>query len=104
MARSVVAPIDRVKILMQTQHVMAAQRGASAIKYHGLMQSLRTIVAEEGVKGLWRSNLANIIHVAPYSATLFASYDYYKAYLRVGGPGQQKGNYLLLCQSNRIQV
>ena len=90
-ARSVVAPIDRVKILMQTQHVMAAQRGASAIKYHGLMQSLRTIVAEEGVKGLWRSNLANIIRVAPYSATQFASYDYYKAYLGIGGPGQQKG-------------
>lgn len=75
-ARTTVAPIDRVKILMQTQAV-----SGSANKYNGLMQSLRLVIAEDGVRGLWRSNFANVVRVAPYSATQFASYDYYKVKL-----------------------
>merc|ERR1711865_789224 len=75
-ARTTVAPIDRVKILMQTQAV-----SGSADKYNGLVQSLRLVIAEDGVRGLWRSNFANVVRVAPYSATQFASYDYYKGKL-----------------------
>ena len=77
-ARTMVAPIDRVKILMQTQHVAAQGSKANANKYNGLLQSLRLIIAEDGVRGLWRSNFANVVRVAPYSATQFASYDFYK--------------------------
>ena len=80
-ARSFVAPIDRVKILMQTQHVSTSAVGTSTStatatpKYNTLSQSLRRIVAEEGVSKLWRGNGINCIRVIPYSATQFVAYD-----------------------------
>jgi solute carrier family 25 phosphate transporter 23/24/25/41 len=86
-ARTFVAPIDRVKILMQTQHVVSAAPGgagaasaaSAAPKYQSLSQSLRRIVAEEGVRKLWRGNGVNCIRVVPYSATQFVAYDKLKA-------------------------
>ena len=66
-ARTFVAPIDRVKILMQTQHVSSPSSSAEP-KYRSLSQSLRQIVAEEGVHKLWRGNGVNCIRVVPYSA------------------------------------
>jgi len=85
-----VAPIDRVKILMQTQFI---SRGGDSSKYFftrnkrflrdefvvcrytGVFQSLRTIVKEEGIGRLWRGNGVNIVRVIPYTGTQFASYD-----------------------------
>ena len=77
-ARTFVAPIDRVKILMQTQHVSSPSSSAEP-KYRSLSQSLRQIVAEEGVHKLWRGNGVNCIRVVPYSATQFVTYDKLKA-------------------------
>mmetsp|Transcript_29048 Transcript_29048/g.57024 ORF Transcript_29048/g.57024 Transcript_29048/m.57024 type:complete len:395 (-) Transcript_29048:151-1335(-) len=76
-ARTSVAPIDRVKILMQTQHIQL--KGEK--KYTGIRQTLQTILQEEGVKRLWRGNMTNMVRVIPYSATQFATYDFFKAYL-----------------------
>jgi solute carrier family 25 (mitochondrial phosphate transporter), member 23/24/25/41 len=83
-ARTFVAPIDRVKILMQTQHVV---RGTSeAPKYLSLRQSLRTIIKDEGVARLWRGNGVNCIRVVPYSGFQFASYDKIKSFfINAGG-------------------
>ena len=39
----------------------------------------RQIVAEEGVRKLWRGNGVNCIRVVPYSATQFVTYDKLKA-------------------------
>ena len=83
-ARTFVAPIDRVKILMQTQHII---RGASETpKYTSLAQSLRTIIKDEGVAKLWRGNGVNCIRVVPYSGFQFASYDKIKSlFIKSGG-------------------
>ena len=86
-SRTVVAPIDRVKILMQTEKVTS---GGSVPKYTGTLQAIRTIVAEGGITALWRSNTANIVRVAPYSATQFASYDLFKEFLTVHDPYNSK--------------
>jgi len=74
-SRSLVAPIDRVKILLQTQAVAA---GMGADKYGGIIGTLRTVVQEEGVKMLWRGNGTNCIRIMPYASLQFWSYDYYK--------------------------
>ena len=73
-ARTTVAPIDRVKILMQTQHVTFKGQA----QYHGIKQTLKKIMQEEGVTRLWRGNVTNIVRVMPYSATQFTSYDFFK--------------------------
>ena len=95
-ARTFVAPVDRVKILMQTQHVVSSTSTATtAPKYQSLPQSLRRIVAEEGVRKLWRGNGVNCIRVVPYSATQFVTYDKLKAGITAqlastgAGSGQQ---------------
>ncbi|MGB1601601.1 MAG: MC/SLC25 family protein, partial [Promethearchaeia archaeon] len=67
-ARTATAPLDRVKILMQTQRLTS---GGGADKYTGLWQALRRVVHDDGVRGYFRGNLANCIRVVPYSATQF---------------------------------
>lgn len=74
-SRSTVAPIDRVKILLQTQAVV---QQTSSNKYGGIVGTLRTVVREEGFKKLWRGNGTNCIRIFPYSSLQFWSYDYYK--------------------------
>eukprot|EP00938_MAST-03A_sp_MAST-3A-sp1_P000157 g157.t1 len=78
-ARTFVAPIDRTKILLQTQFVNNAL--GSKTKYTGIIQTFQKIVSEEGVHNLWRGNVVNCIRVAPYAATQFTSYAQYKRML-----------------------
>jgi len=73
-ARTTVAPIDRTKILIQTQHL--AQAGAT--KYKGVLGTLQTVMREEGVRKLWRGNGTNCIRIFPYASIQFWSYDFYK--------------------------
>jgi len=74
-ARTATAPLDRVKILMQTQHLTS---GGAPDKYRGLWQGLVRVFKEDGVKSYWRGNLANCIRVVPYSATQFITFDHCK--------------------------
>jgi len=78
LSRSTVAPIDRVKILLQTQGVAA---GISANKYGGVVGTVRAVIQEEGLKMLWRGNGTNCIRIMPYASLQFWSYDFYKGFL-----------------------
>jgi solute carrier family 25 phosphate transporter 23/24/25/41 len=79
-SRTVVAPIDRVKILLQTQYLLHGEKA----KYTSIMQTCRTIVVEEGVTRLWRGNVTNMVRVFPYAATQFTSYEKFKVALLRG--------------------
>lgn len=72
-ARTIVAPIDRVKILMQTAFV-----AGTSDKHTSIARTMRNILNEEGLAAFWRGNGVNCIRVAPYAATQFASYEKYK--------------------------
>lgn len=72
-SRTAVAPLERVKILLQTQ----TTHGPTA-HYRGTFHALRTIYAEEGFKGLVRGNAANVVRIFPASAIQFASFTQYK--------------------------
>ena len=77
LARTCVAPIDRVKILKQTQHVAHGYE-----KYGGSIVSIvRQVATEEGAKGLWRGNGVNCLRVFPYAGLQFVSYDLVKGAL-----------------------
>ena len=79
-ARTTVAPIDRVKILMQTQRLTSAGAGGKD-RYVSVGQSFREIIRTEGVAGLWRGNGVNCVRVFPYAASQFVSYDKFKSLL-----------------------
>ncbi|PAA82905.1 hypothetical protein BOX15_Mlig034314g1 [Macrostomum lignano] len=69
LAKTTVAPLDRVKILLQTHN--------HAHESHGIFGTLRHIWSVEGIAGFYRSNGAQMIRIFPYSAIQFLSFDVY---------------------------
>ncbi|KAJ4825642.1 hypothetical protein Tsubulata_023101 [Turnera subulata] len=75
-AKTVTAPLDRVKLLMQTHGVRLGKETAS--KGIGFIEAITMIGKEEGLKGYWKGNLPQVIRVIPYSAVQLFAYDSYK--------------------------
>ncbi|GAA5837342.1 hypothetical protein JCM9279_005658 [Rhodotorula babjevae] len=73
-SRTVVSPLERLKIILQVQ-------GASA-QYNGVWQGLKKMWREEGFKGYMRGNGINVLRIAPYSAVQFSSYEMFKGALK----------------------
>jgi len=93
MARSVVAPIDRVKLLIQTSFMVNQGQGvAQAVgaggavnpalampkEHTGIVRTFNSILRNEGVGSLWRGNAINCVRVFPYAGLQFASYEKYR--------------------------
>ena len=75
-SKTAVAPIERVKLLLQTQ--AANSQLSEAKKYKGIVDCLVRVPKEEGVSAFWRGNLANVIRYFPTQALNFAFKDTYK--------------------------
>jgi len=73
----VVAPIERVKLVLQVQDANKEQIPVEK-RYKGMGDAFRRIPAEQGVLALWRGNLANVIRYFPTQALNFAFKDTYK--------------------------
>ena len=71
-SRTVVSPLERLKILFQVQSVGRQEYKLSVGK--GLVK----MWTEEGWRGLMRGNGTNCIRIVPYSAVQFGSYSFYK--------------------------
>jgi solute carrier family 25 (adenine nucleotide translocator) protein 4/5/6/31 len=75
-SKTAVAPIERVKLLLQTQ---AANPNIPADKkYKGIVDVFLRVPKEEGFSAFWRGNLANVIRYFPTQALNFAFKDTYK--------------------------
>jgi Mitochondrial carrier protein len=71
-SRTIVSPLERLKILLQIQSVGREEYKLSIWK--GLVKMGR----EEGWRGFMRGNGTNCIRIIPYSAVQFGSYNFYK--------------------------
>ncbi|XP_042519024.1 mitochondrial adenine nucleotide transporter ADNT1-like [Macadamia integrifolia] len=67
-SRTAVAPLERLKILLQVQN-------SQNIKYNGTIQGLKYIWRTEGFRGLFRGNGTNCARIVPNSAVKFFSYE-----------------------------
>ncbi|URE33088.1 Mitochondrial carrier protein [Musa troglodytarum] len=75
-AKTLTAPLDRAKLLMQTHGLRAVERtGKKAI---GFIDAITLIGKEDGIKGYWKGNLPQVIRIIPYSAVQLFSYELYK--------------------------
>lgn len=81
-SKTAVAPIERVKLLLQVQDVNAAI--AADQRYKGIMDVLVRVPKEQGFSALWRGNLANVIRYFPTQALNFAFKDTYKKLFLAG--------------------
>ncbi|WBW74011.1 mitochondrial carrier, coenzyme A [Schizosaccharomyces osmophilus] len=71
-AKTVIAPLDRVKILYQTNH--EAYRDY-AFSRHGLTNSIKRIYRISGVRGLFQGHTATLYRVFPYAGIKFVAYE-----------------------------
>eukprot|EP00850_Spirogloea_muscicola_P022368 SM000290S10902 [mRNA] locus=s290:111756:114288:- [translate_table: standard] len=77
-AKTVVAPLERVKIVLQTR--------TGAFRRASLGRSLGDILRAEGVRGFYRGNTASVARVVPYAALHFAAYEQYRRLLLEAWP------------------
>jgi len=77
-SKTVAAPIERVKLLVQNQDEMIKQ-GRLDKPYTGVLDCTRRVLATEGVYPFWRGNLANVLRYFPTQALNFAFKDAIKA-------------------------
>lgn len=77
-AKTVVAPLERVKILFQTRRA----------EYHsaGLLGSFSKIAKTEGALGFYRGNGASVARIVPYAALHYMAYEQYRRWIAYSFP------------------
>tara|TARA_R110002050_G_scaffold34194_1_gene86476 strand:- start:99 stop:1055 length:957 start_codon:yes stop_codon:yes gene_type:complete len=74
-AKTCTAPMERVKLIMQTQDANPRIRSGEVARYDGIRDCFLRIPKEQGVKAFWRGNLTNVVRYIPTQAFNFAFKD-----------------------------
>ncbi|EEF48106.1 mitochondrial carrier protein CoAc2 [Ricinus communis] len=82
-AKTVVAPLERVKILFQTRR--------DEFKAIGLLGSIRKIAKTEGIMGFYRGNGASVARIVPYAALHYMTYEQYRRWIILSYPDIGRG-------------
>jgi len=83
-SKTVVAPLERVKLLLQIQD---AHKGiAAADKYNGVVDCFKRVNNEQGFLSFWRGNVVNVVRYFPTQALNFAFKDKFKTLFMGTGP------------------
>ncbi|KAG9106550.1 hypothetical protein FRC07_008794 [Ceratobasidium sp. 392] len=77
-SKTITAPIERVKLLVQNQDEMI-KSGRLKTPYRGVVDCFQRTYTEEGLRSFWRSNNANVIRYFPTQALNFSFKDYFKS-------------------------
>ncbi|KAL4326062.1 hypothetical protein GQ457_11G017370 [Hibiscus cannabinus] len=83
LAKTAVAPLERVKILFQTRRA----------EFHsvGLFGSFKKIAKTEGVMGFYRGNGASVARIVPYAALHYMAYEQYRRWIIDSFPDITRG-------------
>jgi len=74
-AKTITAPIERVKLLIQTQDANPRIRSGEVPRYTGIVNCFVRVRAEQGFLAFWRGNFTNVIRYFPTQAFNFAFKD-----------------------------
>merc|ERR1711924_90199 len=78
-AKTCTAPIERVKLIIQTQDANPRIISGEIPRYTGIANCFTRVAAEQGVGAFWRGNFVNILRYFPTQAFNFAFKDTIKA-------------------------
>ncbi|CAG9936926.1 unnamed protein product [Clonostachys rosea f. rosea IK726] len=71
-AKTLVAPLDRVKILFQASNPQFAKYTGS---WFGVATAMKDIYHQDGSRGLFRGHSATLLRIFPYAAIKFLAYE-----------------------------
>ncbi|KAH6861162.1 ADP,ATP carrier protein [Alternaria rosae] len=71
-AKTVVGPLDRVKILFQTRNPQFAKYAGS---WSGFPTAIHDIYTSTGVRGLFKGHSATLLRIFPYAGIKFLAYE-----------------------------
>lgn len=74
-SKTLMAPVERVKLLLQTQESNPDVLSGKVKKYDGIADCFRRVSAEQGPKAFWRGNLVNCLRYAPQQGSALAFND-----------------------------
>jgi solute carrier family 25 (mitochondrial adenine nucleotide translocator), member 4/5/6/31 len=92
-SKTAVAPIERVKLLLQVQD--ANKNIAVEKRYKGIGDCFSRVYKEQGFVSLWRGNMANVIRYFPTQAMNFAMKDWFNRMFNPYSPKTQKLKFFL---------
>jgi solute carrier family 25 (adenine nucleotide translocator) protein 4/5/6/31 len=78
-SKTLVAPIERVKLLIQTQDANPKIISGEVPRYTGVVNCFSRVASEQGIGSFWRGNMANVIRYFPTQAFNFAFKDTIKS-------------------------
>jgi len=76
--KTAMAPVERVKLLLQTQDSNPKVISGEIAKYTGIGDCFARVSAEQGMKAFWRGNFVNCIRYAPQQGSALAFNDQIK--------------------------
>eukprot|EP00964_Phaeocystis_antarctica_P124061 scaffold87757_cov57-Phaeocystis_antarctica.AAC.2 len=74
-AKTCTAPIERVKLLIQTQDANPKIISGEVKRYTGIVDCFTRVTSEQGFSAFWRGNTVNVIRYFPTQAFNFAFKD-----------------------------
>jgi len=74
-AKTMMAPVERVKLLMQTMESNPDVISGKVERYKGIGDCFRRVHAEQGMAAFWRGNLVNCLRYAPQQGSALAFND-----------------------------
>jgi len=96
-AKTSIAPLDRVKILFQVN--------SPDYPYTGVWNTLVRIAKKERIHGLFKGNVSSVVRVFPYAAIQFISFDFFQ---RLFTPNPQDisliGNFVAGAMAGTVSV
>jgi len=75
-SKTIMAPVERVKLLMQTQDSNPLVLSGQVERYKGIGDCFSRVHSEQGMLAFWRGNLVNCLRYAPQQGSALAFNDF----------------------------
>jgi len=95
-AKTLTAPIERVKLIIQTQDANPKIRSGEVARYTGIGNCFSRVASEQGIMAFWRGNFTNVIRYFPTQAFNFAFKDSIKKLFPKYNPKGEFGKFFLV--------
>lgn len=95
-AKTCTAPIERVKLIIQTQDANPRIKSGEIPRYTGIGNCFTRVYNEQGLKAFWRGNMTNIIRYFPTQAFNFAFKDTIKGLFPKANPKTEFGKFFAI--------